>query len=476
MEEQHNMSEDAFLKALEKNKKRKEEEEAARQGGNYEFGETFFDAKKMNLKTGEESVFRIVGKPYEVRSEPTDTKLVFHSRIVNDKGRYSHIIWPTTTNDEGLPELDRDWVMFQVLQKVTEGSYRDLSEDERAERVDKAKSIKVYSHEGTKSFEWVNGNKAKNNKYPPKFGPKKRVIMNVIDRHDDWCKENKKTKLAFTGLGYGKAEDGSDIEFINDVGIPLTAYNAIMESVVAFTKHWDLDIVMKRTKDVNNAYEIRDISEKKISKRAQEIGTDAPLTDEEKEYEKWDIDYLFRPTSYSKLLRVFGGKLKLVDAELGTDFHALVKAKAEQEKKELEANKEKEESTSSKKEDVQKETEPEVSEEVDEEDIESEEPLATSRRERSRASESEEEVKDKDPMDFIKQLPNYDKLDEIDLQDVQEHIKDVKDGVPVWSDTGLQLLKCDNKDCHWPDTDVRTSWPNSVLHCAVCGVEYNQAK
>ena len=479
------MSEDAFLAALKKNQQRKEDEEAARQSGDFSFGENFFDIKKMNLPSGQESVFRIIGKPYEIRTEPTDAKLVYHSRILNDKGRYSHIFWPTVLGDNGLPELDKNWELYQIFEKVTEGTWRQLSEEEQAARVDDRKSVKEYNHVSTQSLEWVTANKAQDQLYPPPFRPKKRVVFNAIDRHDSWCKEHKKSKVPFTGLGYGKSTDGAELEFINDIGIPFTAYNAIMENVVAFTHHWDIDIVLRRTKDKNNAYIVRDITEKKISDASKQLGTDEPLTEEEKQYEQWDVDYLFRPTSYSKLIRVLGGRIKLVDTELGTHFYNAIKEKAEKEKKEIrEANQEpkKEETpvkeipqvssveeSSPKKEQLEEHGVKEVAEEPVKEEVVKEE-----KKEQPRERQREAATKGA-TMEFINALPNFDKLDEVDRQDIEAHIKGIENNVPVWTDQGLDITKCDNAECCWPGTEVRTDWPTSVLHCAVCGAEFKQA-
>lgn len=428
--------------------------------GTFEFVKT----EKLGLRVGDEprteKVFRIVGLPFENRKNAFDSKLVFFSRIIKDgQAGYTHIIWKTILNEDGIPELDESWILYRLYKKITEAKWYNYSDAEKAALGDGKNGKYIPLHSGTKCFARVQANTKEGAKYPPKFYPIKRVLMNVIDRMDDWCVQNKHTKLLYDAINpFTRVNaDGKEevVEFVNNVGISKTAYDCIWENVIKYHHHWDIDVIARTTGDGQNPVIVKDATEKKLEALSLQLAKVDPITAEEEAYERYDVDKLTPHASYDKLYRNIVGLFKMTDAELGESFSKELGELVDKEKSEKAANQETET--------TQDETEhQEIPESANKESKEA--PVAE-RPQREVKKESSE-------IDYTKVFPYWAKLSTDDQADIKKALQEVKGNVPIWK-AGTNLLPCDTATCVYAGTTERTFLPNTVYICPECGTDFN---
>lgn len=468
-----------FEEAMKKIEEGKARDERKRAGGF-----DFEDIQKMFLHFGEktrtERVFRIYGNPLEMRKNNSDPKLIYFSRIVKDGGKsFTNIIWKTKLNDIGVPEIDEDWILYRLYKKVMEADWRNYTDDEKKERNDNKRGEYIPRHSGTKSFARINQNRRTqdtNTKIKVSFYPKKRVILNVIDRMDNWCVENKHSKILMaSGSPYEFTNDKGEkvvINYVNDIGIPYLAYTLIFENVVKFHHGWDIDIVAKATGELSHAYEIRDVTETKISELSKKVGKDGPMTAEELAYELYDIDKLYREASYTKLYKNLIGLFKLVDSDFppsspGEGFtEELTKLYNEEAQKLLEEKKRRE--AEGKAEEGQEEEHDVDAQEQEDEQAPAPAPEPEAKQERKERASRETKAPE---VDYLKAFPNWNKIDQDDRDDVIKFFDHFEDSVPKWKE-GTTLAPCDNDKCCFLGTKIPTSLPSTVLNCPVCGIHF----
>jgi hypothetical protein len=276
--------------------------------------------------------------------------------------------------------------------------------------------------------------------------------MNWIDRGDNWCKENKHTKMLSSRVTpyTFKNDEGQEqtIHYI-DRGVPFMLYQKIWENVIESRGHWDLDLVLKLVSDRN--YIIRDSLEEKISDESKKIAISTPLIEEEKNYEKYNLDEIFVPSSYVKIKNNLNGLFKLVDAELNTTFT--------EELDELAFEEAKEKAT----EDIYDDSQNGNTSIVVEKDIPNtvQEQKQEVRQERSPIVENSESSSVET---FLNSLSNWDKLDNEDKKDMVKAIERIDDDQTILWGVDTKLVPCD--ECH-------KDLPNTVLNCPYCGKHFN---
>ena len=340
----------ALAKRQEAEKEKKEAEE--RKGQNFDFEELAY----FPLEDQKERVFRIIGNPVEVRSKEDDPILILQSQIVNEKKTgYVKINWPIVQK-AGKIVPDPDWILSKLYSKVNERDWvkytdADINEKEDIKKVEGKITNKdgkngrwVYHHADTQVYKVIDGNAKKEEKYPKSFYPSKRVIMNVINRHDDWCKINKHTQILTSKLCVSEKKNAQSGETIRslfpDTGIPETLYKAIFEHFVKSRGDWDVDAVVTK-KAIDKKYDVWDATDSKyLSDFAKTLVSEAELTEEELAYETYNLDKLFGVSSYGKLLKRLGWLFKLCDAELGTEYFKELEQEANKEAEERKARNE----------------------------------------------------------------------------------------------------------------------------------------
>ena len=315
--------------------KRKESDEEKRKQDDSKNNTLYSKEPKENIEwtgiTKDPKVFRIIGNPVEVRELPSDPKVVYWSKIINDTGKsWVNIFHPI--DGEGV---DKDWILNRLYESVTEAQWFNWKEGELRDPNKPRSNERGYFVEknaGLPSFNRVTQNKKENSKQFGHFRPRKRVVLNVIDRMDNWCVENKHTKILTSNYSPFtiKDEQGeSKTLFYNDVGISEQVYDLFYTQVLEFRSHWDLDLIIR--KEEKQTF-VQDGFEDKIKKEVKSLIKIDPLTEEESKYDTYDLDKLFKPSGYYKLVNNFSSLFKQVDLDLKTNYYDELKHLYEAEK------------------------------------------------------------------------------------------------------------------------------------------------
>ena len=284
---------------------------------------TYADQKWVGLEQGKYHIMRIVGNPPEsmtpgFKAADTDAHEIYYSEIKADDGKKFQLRLPVRGD---LPE--KDHLMWRIIDKVLTVTW-----------VNKVKTYKyqdkfpdIFNKVKFGGWDSSNPAEAKNHQYSKGWTGQKIVLMNVIDREDNWCAENKHTKLLARQITTKQYPDGTIAEFVAK-GIPSYGFLNKLGGLVANYKTWEnYDIGVKRTGIKTEPYQIINATAF-VNGKIPEIPQDkiplvnlGPLTDEEKAYERYNIAKLFGPVTYAKIDTKLGASIKLIDACLGTNFY-----------------------------------------------------------------------------------------------------------------------------------------------------------
>lgn len=454
-----------------KKRMEKEKEEAKNRSSSFE---GFEEIPYMGLETGKEKAFRIIGEAinYEEpkKRKSTDPKLILQSEIVkSDKKKYVKINWDYIVKD-GKYVPNPDFILTKLYNKVNEGKWVNYPNGEVDKNGKKGYFEKYHAHTQIYSILGYKqtGNAKVGEKFPKSFFPSKKVVMNVIDRHDSWCKDNNKTKVLTSKYEpYTFTNDKNESVTLHyvDTGIPFTAYEKIFEHAVKSTGTFDIDYVLiKKGKDSTDKYEVWDASDVKYLQNVKDIVLETPLTDIEKKYVLVDLDKYFPyQSSYSKIKKNLEYLFKLCDAELGTTFteelNALVKVEEEERAKNKEQNNLSDMDVS----EEQFSEKEEVKEEKVQEQPKQEETIPERRRPEETKSESSNVI------DFEKTFPAWDKLTDEEKEIMRKSVVSVENGVPKYNDEGGKVYLCNDDKCKFVGTSTDTRYPQKVKTCPVCG-------
>ena len=313
--------------------KRAEEEAAAQnnRGGNYQ--QRDYDKIEWVGLEDKAKIIRIVGgAPSSMKPgahiNPTDAHEIFVSTILDDNGKRMKLKLPLHADDAA-----HEHIMWRIINKVNEVKWVKGAD---------GKSTKVNVNEQYPWFEKVNkGGFAPTDKsyqYAKGWKGQQVVIMNVIDREDNWCATNKHTKLL------SKKISGEQGEFA-EIGVPSFGFCSALSSIVNSYGSWErYDVQVRRTGQKTNPVEVKQATLYKKNglvleldkDKLQYVSLNETLTPEELEYERYDISKFFAPTTYQKILSKLGNTIKAIDVDLRTNYYEELQALAEKEKKEFE--------------------------------------------------------------------------------------------------------------------------------------------
>jgi hypothetical protein len=401
--------------------------------------------------TEQPKVFRVVGLPVEVRQNNFDPKIVYWSKIVSDTGKSFINVYNPILQDG---ELDESYIMSRLYNKVFESEWVAYKEGELRDpsRRGNDKGYYVSKNEGKPSYIRIDKNKKEGSNQFGHFKPKKRILLNILDRMDSWCKENRHTKILTTNYSPFSITDKDGKPktiYFNDVGVSEPIYSLLYNQVLEFRSHWDLDIILYKE---DKKYIMRDCFEDKIKPEVKKYVVQSAMSEEESSYDKYDLDKLFPTTSYYKLMNNFESLFKQVDLDLKTNFYDELKHFYEEEKK----NKEKESSnttTHSVIEDVPK------TEVLQEEKVEEEKVIPVSNTRRSVTPTNEDEsIQSK-----LEKLPNWIALTSEDKEVMISTCNSIKENKFSYKE-GTAVLPC--------PCDKRIDFPDTVWNCSVCGIKF----
>ena len=333
----------AFEKAAEEQQRMKKEEEANK-GGDFS-GVEYTEIEYMGMENQVEKAFRIIGNTIEIRENEFDPKLILMSEIVKDDlSGYIRVNWPVVDNN-GKFQPDSSWILTRLYDKVMDGEWIKLAEKNKFGKDCERKHFNV----GTDVYQRVSVNSKNNDKgFPKNFYPKKRVLMNVIDRHDAWCAENNHTKILSSGVGskdYPQDDGTTKTIKFPQIGIPHMLYSKMFEHFMRFRGDWDVDAVVTKQSE-RKEYDIYDATDEKyLTDAIKPYIKEDDLTEAEAKYERYDINKLYNVTTYRKLLKNLSGLFKLCDTTLKTNFYDELLSLAEEEKKQSEIDNPKEDAT-----------------------------------------------------------------------------------------------------------------------------------
>lgn len=365
------------------------------------------DFKVCVLKKDTPKILRLVGNSPLMRESVYDPLIVKRALVKTDDDKWTTIIMPD----------DRDHPVNKLWRTII-GKYK----------YDKENKTKIFDNKGKPSFERFirNGKKLEDCLASEKgMMTDTFYLFNCIDKTDDWCAENKHTKLLCWD-STTKEVDGKTVEYPT-YGIKPSLYNNIFdEQCTALNRMYDeFDVVVKRLSKKLGESWIQIFSPEEKSKISQ-IGLDPNkvtmnyLTEDEENYEKYkleDIPFVSRPTLASYVNKVLGKLIKQADIDFGTNLQSDFVEWIEKEKKEWEAKKAETKETEST-EDTSTEVESE-DEEVTEETTSTETPSFDSMEkvETEESSEDEElpsEVEEPTPTAPIQKVAKVAKIAKFD--------------------------------------------------------------
>lgn len=281
--------------------------------------------KVVVLNKDKPKILRLVGNSPLMRHEPSDPLIVKRSMCVTDDGNYATII---------LPE-DRDNPINKLFRTIV-GKYK----------YDKNTKTKTYENAEKPSFKrFMYNGKNKEDCSAMERGMQADTfyMFNCIDRSDNWCKENKHTKLLCWD-STSKEVNGKTRTYYT-YGIKPSMYNNIFDiQCTNLNRMYDMfDVaVMRLSKKIGDNVWIKICNPEERSAITNmglnsELVTMNYLTDEEEAYERYDLEdipFVTRPTSCSFVLRAFPKLIKSCDLDNGTNLYEEFVEWAEKEKAE----------------------------------------------------------------------------------------------------------------------------------------------
>ena len=430
------------------------------------------DFKTCVLSKDKPRIIRLIGNSPLMRESVYDPLIVKRAFVKTDDDKWTTIILSD----------DRDHPVNKLWRTII-GKYT----------YDKENKTKIYANKGKPSFERF----IRNGKKPEDCLASEKGMMadtfylfNCLDKTDDWCKENKHTKLLCWD-STTKEVDGKTVEYPT-YGIKPSLYNNIFdEQCTALNRMYDeFDVVVKRLSKKLGESWIQVFSPEEKSKISQ-IGLDPNkvtmnyLTEEEESYEKYkleDIPFVSRPTSASYVNRVLSKLIQQADIDFGTNLKEDFAEWIEKEKAEWEAKKAETKETESA-EDASTKVESE-DEEVTKETTSTETPsfdsMETVETEESSDDELPSEVEEPTPTAPIQKVAKVAKVAKFDpnsLIDKFPHIAEMTDEdkslIIGYNSESNKLKFKDNGGQEYPACpECGNLIHDDTLICPYCGVHF----
>lgn len=309
--------EEVIKKALEIHKRNLQEQEK-KKGSQGASAREYEDLAYCALSLDRGTVVRLLGNPVEIQNkavprDPGDPKVFFYSMILGDDGKKFRCIFPDHAEN---PE----WFLWKVHDLVTKSHW------------DKATKKRVHDFE----FEYPDlfFRVRKNNrdhKLENGWYPSRTIAWNVIDRSDtDWHVQNNHTKLLskkMSPMDEGRA--------FYEPGVPQITYNNLIEGLVEhYGDYENYDVVIYKQKSSpwyilkHGIYHAMEIGQDE-----KQFIVDGGLTEAERAYKRYDLDNLYKITSYSKIKSRLGAFIKRVDSAFNTNFYDEIVHLADEEQK-----------------------------------------------------------------------------------------------------------------------------------------------
>jgi len=264
------------------------------------------------------ALVRILGGYKLNRESGSSPKDIYIARILCDDDKLRKFVFPEPSQ--------KDYLFYKIYNLVTKYKYNNET---------KSKDY-VYSEGKYKQvFEKVFRNASSNN-YDKGWKPLGYTVMNVIDRLDPDFHKNFKHSKVLTKKATEVKE--SNIVYY-EPGVPIGLYNAIFDDLVDgySDDYTNFDVFIKR--DPTNqfmpykVYHAVEDSKKIKDKSLLDKISNGVLTEEEKKYQLYDFDKIYRISTYHKWFKYLGKTIKEIDLKFNTNYYEeLEKLNIEEEK------------------------------------------------------------------------------------------------------------------------------------------------
>lgn len=296
----------------------------------------FDPSKYAGVPKNNDIAVRILGEPFDSADrKPTDHKLVMVSRILKDSGDgFLTTYWPAEKKEfKWVPK--KDFILTKLYDAVMKDQWVQWKEEDMQHNPTLVKDEKgvirnakghngryIPVNEGTASYARIKSNaiSGSTSKYSKPFYPSARILMNVIDRSDDWCATHKNCRILCSKKEFNAELDRTFVES----GIGTTVYEKIVDTVARGIGDWEkTDLVIQKlfTGKEFKDYAVWDATDTKFFINPETVKTVSTkeLTKEEQAYSRHDFDKMYNP-NYRLIQTYLGTLFKLVDGELGTSF------------------------------------------------------------------------------------------------------------------------------------------------------------
>ena len=314
---------------------------------------------------------------------------------------------------------------------------------------------KTYDNEGCELLLDIVKNGDASNTLSNGWQPTKTLLMNVLDRMDTWCKDNKHSKV----LTYRADHDEESDRWKTDYGVKSSQYDEmtkLAEEEMGSICDFDfLTLKYKTAKEVGQGKKeyyktlLAEAKKPYIEEHYGEEFVNAIFEDydeEEMSYEQYDFDSmpLYRASTMGYFLSKKASFVQAVDKKYGTDFFTKFTAIANEEKKAR--GEEVEETTTTESKEVEKE-------------ITTEESKTTTSR---RSVKVEETTTEFNPRDLDKSI--YKGIEKMSDEELSKIVGVDDEGLLIFAE-GVTLEACEKKDC------LKSFDLNSQV-CPYCSSEY----
>ena len=415
-------------------------------------------------------VGRLVGCPVpEFRQNGGDAKYVAKHELISASGKYKAPVYfkleldsdgRCLMDDKGRILLDKDYFMYKWI-------YRTLFKFDYNKHIPKGEEGRIVFHNSELPlFKKYDENRAwdwEENTISASKNPQDFILLNFIDRTDNWCAENKKTKVILSNF-YHKEADGDKPERLN-MTPGLSTYGAYkyLKTIINSGKYKTTDIVMVKN---GLTYSVGAYTDSFVPENIQALGKTGELTAEEKTYEMNDLDPLFNASSHSYIMKNWGKDIELTDQEIGSDLYPeLVDLVAKETS--TKASPETTISTPT----VEKETPVEdenIHEQQTEEKVFDDTPAFEKTDEPTVETKTGQAPFDFSTLKFFNKLPT-------DQQNLLREVivgTDPK-GNPIFNEEYVSkqktLLTCISDNCTYVENGSISGWPKEITICPSCG-------
>jgi len=295
----------------------KEAEDKALRGSSSGGKKDYVEIEWTGLEKDTTKIVRAIGGPPDSDVDEFTARTVRVAWLIGDDKKKFRVILPEAADDP-------DHILWNIISRVKRSEWVNGERNNPVEK-DHPEIFNLVAKNGLT-------NKDKSFIFDRGWTGRHVLLMNVIDREKaDWHKENKHTVLVSRSIGV--SADGT--KTYPEVGVPSFGFVNALGNLFKFYKSWEkYDIGITRTGLKETPYRVVNASKyiDEIPDHIKGLVSSAPLTDEEREYEQYDLKKLFQYTNNTKIYNHLKGRIARIDAALDTNFLSELKHKVDKEK------------------------------------------------------------------------------------------------------------------------------------------------